>query len=78
MVVSKSESSAREAAQWLQQNAVKFKKLSPTYLTLEEALERSNFFYDKTNHPSAPSRLKKVNSYCCITINNFLIIYSYG
>ena len=59
MVVAKTQEIAREAAQWLQDNAITYTKL-PGIVSFEEAIEKKNFLYDNTTHAGAPSRLRKV------------------
>ena len=62
MVVAKTEAAAREAAKWFQDNAVTYTKL-PSVTTLDDAIEKKNFFYDSTTHRGAPSRILKVYTY---------------
>lgn len=60
MVVAKSETAAREAAKWLQEHAITYIDLQGM-VSLDEAIEKKRFFYDKTTCKSAPSRLLKVS-----------------
>lgn len=60
MVVAKSETAAREAAKWLQEHAITYIDLQGM-VSLDEAIEKKRFFYDKTTCESAPSRLLKVS-----------------
>jgi len=61
MVVAKTETVAREAAKWLQDNAITYTEL-PGIITLDDAIEKKNFFYDKTTYNKAPPRILKVTS----------------
>ena len=60
MVVAKTEESAREAAQWLQDCAITYTKLE-SVVTLDEAIDQKRFFSDRSTDPSARSRILKVN-----------------
>ena len=59
MVVATTEAAAREAAKWLQDNAITYTEL-PGIVTLDDAIAKKNFFYDSTTYNKAPSRLLKV------------------
>ena len=65
MVIAKTQEAAREAAEWLQDHAVTYdSKLQGGIVTLEEAMKRKSYFYDKSmeRHNDAPSRLLKVGT----------------
>ena len=59
MVVAETEAAAREAAKWIQDNAITYIEL-PAVLTLNDAIEKKNFFYDHTTYSKAPYRILKV------------------
>ena len=59
MVVAKTEAAAREAAKWIQDNAITYTEL-PAVLTLDDAIEKKNFFYDYAAYPKGPRRILKV------------------
>ena len=63
MVVATTEAAAREAAKWLQDkdSAITYTEL-PGTVTLDDAIEKRNFFYDSTTYENAPSRLLKVKA----------------
>lgn len=62
MVVAKTEAAARDAAKWIQDNAITYTELQPV-LTLDDAIAKKNFFYDHTTYSKAPRRILKVKIY---------------
>lgn len=70
MVVAKTQEAAREAAEWLKDNAVTYQpKLEGGIIKLEEAMKQKSYLYDNTmqGHRDAPARLAKVST--CNFIN---------
>ena len=63
MVVAQTQEEARDAAQWLQDNAVTYQSKSggqlPT-VTLQQAIHNESYFYDGSDHKYAPNRLLQV------------------
>ena len=63
MVVATKQATARDAAEWLMENAVAYESKSggqgPIY-TLGDAIQKKSFFYDSSTHPGSPGRLTKV------------------
>ena len=57
--MAKTEAAAREAAKWIQDNAITYTEL-PAVLTLDDAIEKKNFFYDYATYPKGPRRILKV------------------
>ena len=62
MVVAKTEAAARDAAKWIQDNAITYTELQAV-LTLDEAIAKKKFFYDHTTYSKAPRRILKVKIY---------------
>ena len=63
MVVAAKQATARDAAEWLMENAVTYTSKSggqgPIY-TLGDAINKNSFFYDSSTHQGSPDRLTKV------------------
>ena len=68
--MAKTEAAAREAAKWIQDNAITYTEL-PAVLTLDDAIEKKNFFYDHTTYSKAPYRILKVK----INIISYTIVH---
>lgn len=68
MVVGETQEAAREAAEWLAENAITYSSKTPggqpPTVTLEDAMERGSFFHDQSTHSNAPSRIMKVCKIC--------------
>lgn len=66
MVVAQTQEAARNAAEWLQDNAVTYQSKSggqlPT-VTLQEAILKESYFFDRSDDKDAPDRLLKVSQY---------------
>ena len=60
--MAKTEAAARDAAKWIQDNAITYTELQAV-LTLDEAIAKKKFFYDHTTYSKAPRRILKVKIY---------------
>ena len=60
--MAKTEAAARDAAKWIQDNAITYTELQAV-LTLDDAIAKKNFFYDHTTYSKAPRRILKVTIY---------------
>ncbi len=62
MVVANDDNVARDAANWLQDNAIKWYSIDEhPILDLDDAIEKKHFFPDSSTKKGYPTRLLKVN-----------------